>query len=246
MRFKHVIFLFLTVLLVSCVFTEELHLKKNGSGSYAFKMDMSKMMLAMNEMASENDSLQKAPEKLDSIMYFKDILEEKKDSVAQLPEEEQELLKSLEDLKIHIKMDEEKSQMNMDFLFDFNNVNELKNMNDRVQKAQAMSDKKQQNNSFGSNTDVTYAFEGNTFKRIVTAKELTPEEQQAFDQNVKQASSMFEETMYRLVYHFDTKIKSVSIEGAKLSDDKKTLTIEMPMDSIMKNPFLLNFEVKLN
>ena len=32
---------------------------------------------------------------------------------------------------------------------------------------------------------------------------------------------------------------------AYLSDDKKTLTIEVPMDSLIKHPDLLDFEVKL-
>ena len=56
---------------------------------------------------------------------------------------------------------------------------------------------------------------------------------------------MFDETVYRIVYHFEDKIKSVSINGAKISNDRKTLTIEMPMDTVMKNPFLLDFKVKL-
>ena len=123
---KKLLLFFLAVTLVSCVFTEELHIKKDGSGSYAFKMDMSKMMVAMKDMGADNDSIKKEPEKIDSIIFFKDILEDKKDSVAQLSEEEQQILKSLEDLKIHLKMNEEENQMNMDFLFDFNSVNEFK------------------------------------------------------------------------------------------------------------------------
>lgn len=242
---KKLLFLFLAVTLVSCVFTEELHIKNDGSGSYAFKMDMSKMMVAMKDMGADNDSIKKAPEKIDSIIFFKDILEDKKDSVAKLSEEEQEILKSLEDLKIHLKMNEEENQMNMDFLFDFNSVNELKNMNDKVQRAQAMNDSKKQQNNFKSNTNVEYSFTNNTFARKVTPKDLTEEEQEAYETNIKQASSMFDETVYRIVYHFEGEIKSVSIAGAKISDDRKTMTIEMPMDTIMKNPFLLDFKVKL-
>ncbi len=246
MNIKNLLLLFLSVVLTSCVFTEELHIKEDGSGSYAFRMDMSKMMEAMGNMGQENDSLKKDSQKIDSVMYFKDILKDKKDSIAKLSVEEQELLKSLEDLKIHMKVDEEEKKMNMDFLFDFKDLSELKNMNDRVQKAQVMSDqKKQQNNNFQSNTNVEYSFHKKTFTRKVTLKDLSKEELEAYEKNVKQASSMFDETVYRIVYHFENKIKSVSIDGAKISEDKKTLTIEMPMDTIMKNPFLLDFKVKL-
>ncbi len=45
------------------------------------------------------DELAKTDEKpIDSIISFKDFLEQKKDSIAQLPEEEQEKLKKLEPL----------------------------------------------------------------------------------------------------------------------------------------------------
>ncbi len=245
MKIKNLLICFISITLVSCVFTEEIYVKNNGSGSYTFKMDMSKMLVAMNEMGSENDTLQKEPEKIDSLIYFKDILEERKDSIALLSADEKELLKSIEDLKLHLYMDEEKNQMNMDFLFDFKNLDELKNMNDRVQKAQSMSDKKQKNNSFESNSDVEYSFDNNIFSRKVTLKNFTKEQQEAYQKEINQAASMFDETVYRIVYRFDDPIKSVSIDGGQISKDGKTFTLEMPMDSVLKNPLLLNFEVKL-
>ncbi len=244
MKIKNLLLVFITIIITSCVFTEEIHVKKDGSGTYAFKMNMSKMMEAMGDM-KQNDSIKKESEKIDSILYFKDILKDKKDSIAKLSKEEQDLMKSLEDLKIHMKVDEEKKQMNMDFLFDFKHLNELKNMNERVQKAQALSDKKQQNSNFQSNANVDYSFKNKTFTRKVTLKDLSKEELEAYEANLKQASSMMDGMIYRIVYHFDNKIKSVSIDGAKFSEDKKSLTIEMPMDTVMKNPLLLNFEVKL-
>ena len=135
--------------------------------------------------------------------------------------------------------------MNMDFLFDFKNLNDLKNMNDRVQKAQSMSDKKQKSNSFESNSDVEYSFDNKTFSRKVTLKNFTKEQQAAYDKEIKQAASIFDETVYRIVYRFDDPIQSVSIDGGRISQDGKTFTLEMPMDSVLKNPLLLNFEVKL-
>ena len=59
MKIRNLLVLFVSILVTSCVFTEELYINKDGSGSYAFRMDMSKMMEAMGEMGSENDSIQK-------------------------------------------------------------------------------------------------------------------------------------------------------------------------------------------
>ena len=80
---------------------------------------------------------------------------------------------------------------------------------------------------------------------MVTLKDLSKEELEAYEKDVSQAASMFDETVYRIVYRFDDPIKSVSINGGTISEDGKTFTLEMPMDSVLKNPLLLNFEVKL-
>lgn len=254
MKIKNLLILFVSVItLSSCAFTEEIHIKNDGSGSYAFKMDMGKMMEAMGEMGSQdNDSIKKkAPEKMDSTVYFKDIIKEYKDSIAKLDKDEQEMMKSLEDLKMRIQMDEEKKQMKMDFIFDFKNITELKNINDRIQKAQALNEKKKKKKSgfgdmFDATTDVTYSFENNTFKRTVAYKKGITEEDIAKEQEMlKGSSEMFNESTYKIAYHFEEKIKSVSLKEAKISNNGKTVTIEMPMDTIIKNPFLLNFEVKL-
>ncbi len=76
-------------------------------------------------------------------------------------------------------------------------------------------------------------------------KDLSEEKLKKVDESIKQSSSFLEGSVYRLVYHFENEIKNVSFKGATISDDKKTMTIEMPMDSIVKNPKLLNFKVKL-
>jgi len=244
MNIKKILILFVTsVVLISCVFTEELHIKNDGSGSYAFDMDMSQMMEAMKGM-SEKDSL-KDPEVLDTIILFKDLLLEKKDSIAKLDAEEKEMLKALEDFTMRMQVDENKGKMLMTFGLDFKNISDLKNMEEKIARAQSLSEKKKADEAMPSNSNTEYSFDGNTFKRIVTLKDLSEEKSGKFDKMVKESASFMEGSMYKLVYHFERKIKHVSFKGAKISDDKKSLIIEMPMDTIIKNPKLLEFEVKL-
>jgi hypothetical protein len=244
MNIKKILILFVTsVVLISCVFTEELHIKNDGSGSYAFNMDMSQMMESMKGM-SEKDSL-KEPEVLDTIILFKDLLLENKDSIAKLDVEEKEVLEALEDFTMRMQVDEDKGKMMMTFGLDFKNISDLKNMQEKIAKAQSLSDKKKANKAMPSNSNIEYSFDGNTFKRIVTLKDLSKEKSDEFDKMINQSNSFLEGSNYRLVYHFERVIKHVSYKGAKISDDKKTLTIEMPMDTIINNPKLLEFEVKL-
>jgi len=244
MKFKTLLFLIgLLTSLTSCMFTEELTVNNDGSGTYAFKMDMSEMLESVKDM-SNKDSL-KEPEVLDTIVFFKDILEEKKDSISKLTEEEQILLKSLEYLKLHMQVDEENGKMLMDFVMDFKNISELKDMQNKITKAQALSDGKNQDNSLKSKADVEYSFDGKTFRRSVIMKDLSEEKLQEVERSIQQSSSFLEGAMYKVIYHFESEIHSVSFKGAVISNDQKTLKIEVSLDSVMKNPKWLDFEVKL-
>ncbi len=240
---KPIILFLSSILLLSCVFTEELYLNNDGSGSYAFKMDMSEMMESMKGM-SDKDSIQES-KVLDTIIYFKDILAEQKDSISKLKREEREVLEALEDFTMRMQVDEEKGKMLMNFGLDFKNITELKNMSEKIAKAQSLTDKKQANNTTPFNNDTEYSFNNNTFKRSVNLKKLSKEKSDEFEKMMTQSGAFMDGSTYKIIYHFENEIKSVSINNAVLSKDRKTLTIEMPMDTVMKNPKLLDFEVKL-
>jgi len=244
MKTKQSIFLFLSsILLISCVFTEELHLKNDGSGTYAFKMDMSEMMESMKGMSTK-DSIEEN-KVLDTIVYFKDILAEQKDSISKLKPDEREVLEALKDFTMRMQVDENKGKMLMNFGLDFNDIADLKNMSEKIAKAQSLSDKKKASKNMPFNNDIDYSFKGNVFKRRVNLKKLSKEKSDDFEKMMTQSSAFMEGSTYRILYHFEKEIKNVSLKSAVLSNDRKTLTIEMPMDTVMKNPKLLDFEVEL-
>jgi len=244
MKFKTLLlFASLVAGLNSCMFTEELYIKNDGSGQYSFKMDMSEMMESMKDM-SNRDSL-KEPEVLDTIILFKDLLEEKKDSIKKLNDYEKASLEAIQDLKLHMQVDESKGKMLLDFGLDFEKVSDLKNMQEKISKAQALNENKKENNDLKSKADVDYSFDGKTFKRRVVMKDLSEEKLQEVEKSIKQSGSFLDGSIYKIVYHFESKIKSVTFKDAQISEDKKTMTIEVPLDSVMKNPTWLDFEVKL-
>ncbi|MBJ2173209.1 hypothetical protein JBL43_03115 [Aureibaculum sp. A20] len=232
----------LMLLLTSCAFTEEMHINNDGSGSYNFKIDMSEMMQEMKDMGTKDSS--SVSKSIDTTFNFKDILEEKKDSIAQLSAEEQVAIRAIADMNLHLQVDDEKGKMLMDFGLNFKDVSEVKNIEEKLSKAMAVNKKKAEGPVFNK-SNVTFNFDGKNFTRKTVLKELSKAELEKVETELKESSSFLQGSTYKLVYHFEKKIKNVSIKDASISKDGKTLTIEVPMDSLVKNPQLLDFTLKL-
>ena len=243
-KITNLIFIFITtVTLTSCQFTERLDIKENGSGVYSLEMDMSAMMGAMKQMG-DSTKTDEDLKVMDTVIRFKDILEEKKDSIAKLSKEEQASLKALEDLKIHMMVDEKKGKMVSDFIFEFNSINELGNIQEKITKAQSVKDGKEKD-APSTDTEVKYSYNGKKFTRKVIKKKMTAEEKEAYKKSMEQSASFLDGSSYKLIYHFPKAIKSTTYKGATFSDDRKTMYIQTDMKNITENPKLLEFEVIL-
>ena len=79
--------------MVSCQFTETMVINEDGSGRMSISMDLSEMMAFSGEMESDSTIT-----KMDTIIPFKYILEDKKDSIAQLSTREQKKIKRVRKL----------------------------------------------------------------------------------------------------------------------------------------------------
>ncbi len=229
----------------SCQFTEKINFNENGSGTYRLKIDMSAMMSSMNEMNKENDIEHQKQEIVDTIIKFGDILETKKDSIAKLPDEEQKQLQSLEDLKLHIDINEKENKMITEFIFDFKNVEDLKNIQEKIKKANAVSSDKADNDEPVKPTEVAYHFNGKIFHREIIKKDLTEEQKEAYKKSLEQSGQMLEGSTYQIEYHFARPIKSTTYKDATFSADRKTLFIMSDLKKITDNPELMDFKVIL-
>jgi hypothetical protein len=238
----HFFVFFLALALVSCQFTEEITIHKNGSGTYKLNVDMGSMMSSMSGM-SKNDSIKKEPEKIDSIIYIKDILEAKKDSIAQLSDADKAMVDAVKDMKMRIQVNEEKGVMLMDFMIDFKNISEIDDIKKKLEKAQQLQENKGKEKQDIENHEIHYSYNRNKFKRSVIMKELSDEEQEKFDETQNKNNMFLSGSKYKLIYNFPKKIKKVSYPNAQFSDNRKSLIIEVEMDSLTKNPQLLDFEV---
>jgi hypothetical protein len=233
----------------SCEIKEEITFNKDGSGEYQMLIDMGRFLEFGKKMDSKKkDSLskEKKPVVKDSLFKFSDFLNENKDSIANLPKKERELLKGLEDVIVKIHMDEPKGEMTVAYFYPFQKPSDLTNIMQRFEKIENNSKKTGLAEDFLNNlpkTSVEYKFSKKKFHRKVKVLKTKNEDEKTEQENkkIKEILPMFH---YKLVYHFPKKIKSVSYKDALLSTDGKTLIIDIPFDKIAENPKLLDFEVK--
>lgn len=229
-------------LISSCNFTEEIYLKDDGSGKISINFDGSEMM----EMAGE-EMMASGEKAIDSIISFKSFLEEKKDSIATLSEEEQARLKKLEPFNMHMVMDPETKVMKFDMYSEFKNLDEVGDAFNTFQDASSIGPgSNNQNSPVGSGnqgSEVAYSFDSNTFKRSARIVDSVLQ-QQALD-SLAGAEMFLSGSTYTLKYHFPRRVKSSSAEAATFSADGKTLFYEVGFLSYMRNPDTLNIEVEL-
>src|SRR5690606_25272321 len=202
----------------SCNFTETIIINEDGSGTMTIAMDGSQLMA----MAGEEISGETGGERMDTIMDFKELLKDKKDSIAKLPEKERKAIEALSGMKIKMLMDPNSAEFKLDMINEFKNIAELQDMMKMLNEAQSMNRKTA--TPFGSmdnKAKVSYLYDGRKFSRKV---EL-PNNAVIAPDSLAMYVEMFETSNYVLSYTFPKKIKRVSNKGAVVSEDRKTLTL---------------------
>ena len=245
--YKLLSFSFLLAVLTSCTFTENIYVNDDGTGKFAVDLDGSALM----EMAGDQIGSQMgadANKNIDSTFTFKQLLEEKKDSIALLSPEAQQEIKKLENFTVNTKMNAEKKQFLMTVSTDFKNVNELQ---DILQSAGALQKLESGGNTASpipgglgnNNSKLSYTYDGKKFTRKATIDKQKAAEK-AKDSTADMSNMIFASSNYIIKYHFPKRIKKVSNPSALFSEDRKSITIQYPFKDYMENPDKLNFDVE--
>ena len=133
--FVNLSFIFvLALVLKSCSFKEKIYVNPDGSGSMAFHMDASQLMKLAGDEFTESDK------SFDSIMDFKTLLDEKRDSIAGLPADQQAKFKALEKFRLKMKMMPEEQEMSFTLMTDFDKASELTDMFSEMSNLQGLGD----------------------------------------------------------------------------------------------------------
>lgn len=230
--------------MTSCNFTEEIHLNEDGSGKLSINFDAQELMAMVGSL----DSLRQE-QPMDSTLVFKDLLEEKKDSIALLPLEEQARLKNLEPFSMHMVVDPAAQVMRFELFSEFQNIEKVNDAFNAFQSASALGPKSDGAMGAASMTggdpatEVNYTFSKNTFSRSITIID-----QELFKKNLDsmQGTEMFlGGSTYTFKYHFPRRVKKVNVEGATFSMDGKTMIYEVDFLEMMKSPETMALEVEL-
>lgn len=246
MRFLLTFFTFcFLIVFTSCEFSETMVLNADGSGEIKIQMDASEMIAMISSMG--DDEVKGMEERVDTTFYFADILKQSKDSIAQLPLEQQEKLKKLEAYGVHIKMDVEKGEMVYDIFLNFKDISEANDMFKVFNKISDTGTKTVKSNEGLPDQEsikVNYSFKNNVFNRnsFIADKVLHLQELDS----LKNTEMMMGGTVYKLKYTFPKTIKSVSKTEATLSHDKKTVFLEANYFDYFRNPEILSLEVILD
>jgi len=233
--------LLLAGLLASCHFTEEITLNENGSGSISLNFDGSELLSMAGDSAVTEEKA------VDSLIYFADLLREKKDSIATLPAAEQERLKKLEPYRMHLKSDPQAQEMFISLSRDFKAITEVEDAFKAFQSSGALESTQQGPESetpdFSEGTEVTYTFGSGRFARSTSVTDSALFKQRL--DSLESGAMFLSGSTYTLKVHFPRRVKSASSQEATLSVDGKTLIREVDFLEYLKNPGLLNIEVEL-
>lgn len=242
---KLFILLIASAVVTSCTFTETLVLNEDGTGRMAISVDLGQIMAMSGEMAS--DTLM---QKQDTIIQFKDILEERKDSIAMLPKGEQDRLMAMKDYQLHIMVDPPENEMVVDIFTDFNQIQEANNLMKGFQQSSDFIPGSSNNGSTtaeGSNKEdaigVSYSYAQNVFKRDAFINDDEAHQKQL--DSLQQAGTFMTGVTYKIKYTFPKKIKSTTVQGATFSLDGKTMELERKFLDYLRDPDVLDIEVEL-
>ena len=241
--YKLLSFCFVLATLTSCTLTENIYVNDNGTGKFSVDMDGSSLMAMAGDQLGPD-----AKKNIDSTFTFKQLFEEKKDSIAKLSPEAQKELKKLENFVVNTKMNSEKKEFLMTISTDFKNVNELQDALQSLSALQRLEGGASAATPFGkglgdNNSKLTYTYDGKKFTRkAVIDKQKVAEK--AKDSTADMSKMIFASSNYIIKYHFPKKIKKVSNPNALFSEDRKSITIQYPFTDYMENPDKLNFDVE--
>lgn len=233
----------IAAVLVSCQFTETMVLNEDGSGTMSINVDMKEMM-AFGDLAKDSTKV-----KVDTIIRMKDVLREKKDSIAALPKEQRDRLKKIENFNFRTLMDPDKGEMFFDIFTNFKKVEEASELMNAFESSGDFIQSTGSDTTINSEPDsggsmaVSYEYKKNKFTRNAYIKDKAKHKIQM--DSMKQAEGFMNSMVYKLKYTFPKRIVKSSIEDARYTMDGKTIEVETSFLEYLKNPDVLDLEVEL-
>jgi hypothetical protein len=254
-QFFAVLLLTASVLLTGCLdIVEDMTIQANGSGTYKTTMDMSGMMEMIEMMAAMDTSAKKSEQELfskdmDTTILMKDF----SDTASNLTAEQKRFFGKG---KMNLKMSKQERKFILAMDFPFSTPEEMETLAKMTEggKGFSMLGKAQNNSILGSATDEAGlpSMDGLfdvQYRKGLLERKINPAKLTAFQKNDKvkemeQAGEMLEQMKMQTVIHLPAPAKKVTGEKVKLSDDRKTITIQTSFYDLFKNPSAMAYRVE--
>ena len=253
--FRYILPVTLVFCMAGCLdINENVEIKKDGSGKMSMDMDMSQMVEMLQTYMGKDEMAKKGMDKMDTTIYMKDIV----DTASGLSAEKKALLRPG---SVHIKLDVDAKVFTTHMSFPFNNQADLQKlyaaMNDgsfsSAQLFKGLTPGGQEGGTpaGGGGPDVNafnniYDF---TCKDGLLARKLNQDKWKALQNDpqmaqIKQASQMGVDISYTTTIQVPRPIKKVDNSLAKLSDDKKVVTIKYNLMEVFDHPEQFNYNIE--
>ena len=251
---------------------EELVLKKDGTGTYSFTMDMSGMLESadmfrmMQDMFEEDEPVEEPDPMMDNYLgspsernqsagsnpFGEDV--DNRYYLSELPEDERPGLKHahlMDKVFIHQVINQEKKMMTMTFGVDFTKLSDIDNMMEDLENIMP----KQEGNDMLSGMGMgpgsmmppaangqMFTLKGKNLVRAAQDNSLTAE--MVSEQEMAMMAMFFAGGKYRATYHFPGRVTKVN--GQNAVSDGNTVTVEHDIDQFLfgKQDFSLDISFR--
>jgi hypothetical protein len=226
----------------SCQVSENITINEDGSGTIEIiesRHEPSYIRLVGEQYGKENFFK-------DTSYVFNEYINRYNDNFVKYTPVEQKLFSRYKDVEVHIK----KSSFDKEYKTTLNySFTKIENIPD-LYKAEDYADDLENNYALTAEKHyyiVSYLYDNSVFKRIITI--TNQEEQMNQKSEIEAAKSKYDKfgfvQTYQLNYNFPRRIKSVSNASAKISSDKKSVTVNFPLSDCVSNPEITALQVVL-
>jgi len=225
------------VMFASCLeINEEVQIKDNGSGQVSTTMDMAQLVDMMQAMGGEEFE-KKKDEKMDSVFYLRSII----DTAKNLTAEQKALLR---DGKVRVKMNMAAKEFFINMQYPFSSLENLQKLNNAMsgkggmgfsnimKDAMGGKDGGEQAGGAGDGNEMDqllgifdYNVSNGLIKKTVNQEKLKKLKDNPKMAEMQQGAEMGIEVLYNVTYKLPRPVKRVDNPKAKISNDKKTVTL---------------------
>ena len=230
---------------------EKLDIKKDGSGTLTMDMDMSQMIDMLQTYMGKDELAKKGLEKMDTTINLKDIL----DTISTLSADKKAILSPG---SVHIKVDLDAKVFTTHMVFPFTNQANLQKLYTTMNDGSSLGSAQllgglggDASGGAGASPDINqfngiYDFtskDGLITKHLNADRWKALQDQPQFAQ-IKQAGQMGVEINYTSTIVLPRPVKSVDNPLAKLSDDKKTVTLKFNLIEVFDHPEQFGYKIE--